>query len=111
MPRDSIDILIERLYSSNDPLCYDAAYSLDQAQKKREYLERKVSEISLAAKYMLESLMEINALSSERDDRTHKDYKDLSRELNLRLFECGNISKDTIDLKSVKRAYERMYYE
>lgn len=111
MAREPVDILIERLYTSNDPLCYDAAYELDLARKNQEYLEKKVSDISLAAKYMLESLMEISSLSTERDDRVHRDYKELSRELNLRLFECGNISKDTINLKSVKLAYERMYYE
>lgn len=111
MSKDPVDTLIERLYSSNDPLCYDAAYTLDQSHRRQEFLEKKLSEISLAAKYMLESLMEINELAGERDDRVHKDYKELSKELNLRLIECGNTAKDTINLRSVKRAYERMYYE
>jgi hypothetical protein len=57
---------------------------------------------------MLESLIEINKLSRERD-RTPGIVG--NEQLRLRLRECGNIAVDTIDLKSVKKAYERMYDE
>lgn len=111
MTKKAVDNLIEQLYSSNDPLCFEAAKQLQQKTKSDERLNKRLEEITLAAKYMLESLMEINSLSCERDDRIHKDYKSLSKELNLRLLECGDIAKDTLNLKTVKKAYERMYYE
>lgn len=116
MARRTVDNLIEELYCSNDPLCFEAAYELGQYKKEVEHSMRKLSQISLAAKYMLESLMEINSLAKEKDvvdpSMSSKERDEAKmRELGLRLQECSNIATDTINLKSVKRAYERMYYE
>lgn len=116
MTQSSIDTLIQELYSSNDPVCYEAAQKLYEFKQTSEHTEKKLADISLAAKYMMESLIEINNLARERDKVNR--YKNSaerslakSRELELRLRECSNIAVDTINLKSVKRAYERMYYE
>lgn len=108
---EPIDILLERLYSSNDPDCYEAALIIEKQNKKIAVLDNKITDISLAAKYMMESLIEITHLSKERDKPRNIDPKKLSRELDLRLRECGNIANDTIKLNSVKLAYNRMYNE
>lgn len=111
MSRDSLDILLTRLYSSNDPDCYEAAYTIEKLHRKIELQENKISDISLAAKYMLESLIEITHISTERDKKKPKDKEALNRQLNLRLKECGDIARDTANLNSVKIAYNRMYNE
>lgn len=111
MSAEPIDILLGRLYSSNDPDCYEAALIIEKLNRKVAVQENRNSDISLAAKYMLESLIEIAKISNERDKPRNIEAKKLSRELNLRLKECGDIAKDTIQLKSVKIAYNRMYNE
>jgi hypothetical protein len=108
MSKIKVDSILDKLYNSNDPLCFEAAVELEANRIKIKLLESKIEDISLAAKYMLESLIEINKLSRERD-RTPSIVS--SEQLRLRLRECGNIAVDTIDLKSVKKAYERMYDE
>ncbi len=107
----SVDLLLERLYSSNDPDCYEAAMIIEKLNRRIDLQENKVTDISLAAKYMLESLIEITHLAKERDKPRNVDSKKLSRELDLRLRECGNIATDTVNLNSVKIAYNRMYNE
>lgn len=115
MQKEPVDTLLERLYSSNDPMCFEAAVLLEQYIREVNEVESRLSDISLAAKYMMESLLEINALSRDRDKSKIKnaEARNAARlvELNLRLSECGNIATDTINLSSVKRAYERMYCE
>lgn len=108
MTKLGIDTLIEKLYSSNDPLCFEAAATIEEFKKSYRLQENKLGDVSLAAKYMLESLIEINHLSRDRDNTPGVVSSD---QLRLRLKECGNIATDTINLKSVKRAYERMYNE
>lgn len=108
---EPVDILLERLYSSNDPDCYEAAVRIEKLNKRVSLQDNKITDISLAAKYMLESLIEITHISKERDRPRNIDSKRLSRELDLRLRECGNIANDTINLNSVKLAYNRMYKE
>lgn len=111
MTKEPLDILLSRLYSSNDPDCYDAAIALEKMSRKIDIQENKISDISLAAKYSMESLIEIAKLSTERDKPRNIDSKRLARELSLRLKECGDIAKDTLNLNSVKIAYNRMYNE
>lgn len=108
---EPLDILLERLYSSNDPDCYEAAIIIEKFNKKIALQENKITDISLAAKYMLESLIEITHLAKERDKPRNVDSKKLGRELSLRLRECGEIANDTVNLNSVKIAYNRMYNE
>lgn len=106
--RYELDNLLESLYSSNDPLCYDAAMTLESVINEIDSKEDKLKDIVLATKYMLESLIEINRVARDRDG-TPGPVK--IEEYRLRLRECGNIAMDTINLKSVKKAYERMYNE
>jgi hypothetical protein len=111
MAKESLDILLTRLYGSNDPDCYEAAHLIEKLHRRIDLQENKISDISLAAKYMLEGLIEITHLANERDKPRNIDAKKLNRELSLRLRECGEIAKDTANLNSVKIAYNRMYNE
>jgi hypothetical protein len=104
----TVDILLEDLYKSNDPLCFEAAVRIEAYEILIAQQEKSVADISLGAKYMLESLMEISKMARDRDKTPGPTTKE---ELRLRLKECGGIAMDTINLTSVKKAYERMYNE
>jgi len=104
----TVDILLEELYNSDDPLCFEAAMRIEAYELLNTRRGKSLADISLAAKYMLESLIEINKMARDRDKTPGPTTKE---ELRLRLKECGGIAMDTINLTSVKKAYERMYNE
>lgn len=107
--KEPIDIFLNRLYSSNDPICLEAAVMIEKQASHIRTLEDVNNRVILASKYMAESLFEILELSKSRDkyERPPKPLE-LVRELNLRLKECGNIASDTIKLETVVKAFEKM---
>lgn len=106
--KTAVDILIDELYKSNDPLCLEAAVQIEAYESVLKDQDRVIADVSLGAKYMLESLIEINKMARSRDKTPGPTTRE---ELRLRLNECGSIAIDTINLNSVKKAYERMYNE
>lgn len=105
--KESVDIFLSRLYTSNDPLCLEAAVLLEKNYKKLRAVEEQNYTIALASKYMVESLFDIMELAKSRDKKIKKD-KELVAELNLRLKECANIASDTLKLETVCKAFEKM---
>ena len=110
--RESVDIFLGRLYTSNDPLCLEAAVIIEKNAEKIRNLEMQNYSIALASKYMVESLFEIMEMSKDRDKDSKGVRKntgsDLVRELGLRLKECGDIASDTLKLDTVCKAFEKM---
>jgi hypothetical protein len=107
--KESVDIFISRLYTSNDPMCLEAAVKIEKQLDHIRNLESVNNKVILASKYMAESLFEIVELSKSRDkyQRSPKP-PELVRELNLRLKECANIATDTLKLETVVKAFEKM---
>lgn len=106
--REPVDIFINRLYTSNDPLCLEAAVMIEKNEKKLRALEEQNYNIALASKYMVESLFEIMELAKTRDKQFKKKDRELVAELNLRLNECVNVASDTLKLETVCKAFEKM---
>lgn len=104
MTSEPFDIFLERLYSSNDPLCMEAGAMLEAMDRQLATQEKRIHELSSGVNYMLEGLLEINRLSRQRDSHRPKQRGHYITELNLRLNECGNVARDTMSLESVKRA-------
>jgi hypothetical protein len=107
--KKSVDIFLNKLYSSNDPLCMEAADYIERTSKRVEVLEDRMNRLTLASKYMVESLFDVIAMSQGRDSRKQKPTdEELVRELGLRLKECESISRDTLRLETVVKAFEEM---
>lgn len=107
--KESIDIFLDRLYTSNDPLCLEAAVKIEKQNDHIRTLEQVNSKVILASKYLAESLFEIVELAKSRDkyQRAPKPLE-LVRELNLRLNEVSNVATDTLKLETVVKAFEKM---
>ena len=110
--KEPIDIFLNRLYTSNDPLCMEAAVMIEKTSNKLSALEVQNYNLALASKYLVESLFEIMEMAKERDKDSKGVRKntgsDLVRELGLRLKECGDIASDTLKLDTVCKAFEKM---
>jgi hypothetical protein len=86
----------------------EAASTIEKQLHKIERLEEQNLNLSLASKFMVESLFDIISISKDRDKKQKKTTDDLLDEISLRLKECGNIASDTLRLDSVNRAFEKM---
>ena len=107
--KEPIDIFLNRLYTSNDPLCLEAAALIEKNADHIRTLENVNGRVVLASKYLAECLFEIVEMSKSRDRYTRSPKPpELIRELTLRLRECGNIATDTLRLETVVKAFEKM---
>lgn len=105
---DSVDIFLNRLYTSNDPLCMEAGSTIEKQMREISRLREANRSVSLASRYMVESLFEIIETAKARDKTPPSTGLDRVRELSLRLKECGEIATDTLRLETVIRALEDM---
>lgn len=107
--KEPIDIFLNRLYTSNDPLCLEAAVKIEKQMDHIRTLEEVNGRVILASKYLAESLFEIVEMAKSRDKYARAPKPpELLRELTLRLKECGNIASDTLRLETVVKAFEKM---
>lgn len=109
MMTESVDILVEKLYSSNDPLCYEAGQKIADYELRSRRLAQDNQDLAIACKMMMDALMEITDLSRDRD-KGKKNGEEYYKEIGLRLRECGDVATDTLRLDSVNRAYNGYTY-